>query len=170
MMRHALLTLLLAATLPAAHAADKARQEPVNLRADRIEIDQKTGISRYLGHVRLTQGTLRLTADRAEARQRGEALESVIAHGKPATFRERPEGQTEFIDGQAARAEYYALERRVALYGGVDIQRGRDHLRAGEAHYDMTSGTLRATSDATQRVYAALAPATERAKPEEDKP
>lgn len=139
-------------------AGNDERQQPVHLRADRIEINQKTGISRYRGHVVLTQGTLRLTADHAEARQRGDVLEKVIAEGKPVTFRDRPEGQQEVIEGQAARAEYDAVAQQVHLYGNVDIQRGRDRFRAGVAHYDMRNETLRGESDASQRVYAALTP------------
>jgi lipopolysaccharide export system protein LptA len=150
--------------MPSAFSAGTARQEPIKLRADRIEIDQKTGVSRYRGHVRFNQGTLQLTADHAEVRSRGNTLESVVAEGKPTTFRERPEGQLEFIEGQATRVEYDALQQKVHLYGDVDIRHGRDNFRAGVAHYDMTTETLHAERDATQRVQAALTPGTEDVK------
>jgi len=145
--------------LPAATAAGAdERQLPVHLRADRIDISQKTGISHYRGHVVLTQGTLRLTADQAEALQRGDVLEKVTAQGKPVTFRDRPEGQTEYIEGQATRAEYDAVAQQVHLYGNVDIQHGPDRFRAGVAHYDMQAETLQSEGDASQRVYATLTP------------
>lgn len=158
--------LLLALALPpAALAAGAAgeRQEPVHLRADRIEIDQKKGVSHYQGHVQLTQGTLRVTADRADAKQRGDLLENVIATGKPVTFRDRPEGQTEFIDGKAARAEYDAPGRQIYLSGGVDITRGHDNVRAASAHYDMNARAVHAERDAGQRVYMALTPRSQQA-------
>jgi lipopolysaccharide export system protein LptA len=145
--------------LPVAIAAGAdERQQPVHLRADRIDISQKTGISHYRGHVVLTQGTLRLTADRAEAQQRGDVLEKVTAEGKPVTFRDRPEGQQEFIEGRATRAEYDAVAQQVHLYGDVDVQRGHDRFRAGVAHYDMQKETLQSEGDASQRVYATLTP------------
>lgn len=152
-----LLSTLLGLPQALALAADE-RQQPVHLRADRIDVNQKTGISHYRGHVVLTQGTLRLTADSANSLQRGDVLVKVTATGKPMTFRDRPEGQQEVIEGQATRAEYDAVARQVHLYGNVDIQRGHDRFRAGVAHYDMQNQTLQGESDASQRVYAALTP------------
>ena len=152
-----LLSALLGLSLAVARAADE-RQEPVHLRADRIDINQKTGISHYRGHVVLTQGTLRLTAASAQALQRGDVLQKVTAEGKPMTFRDRPQGQQQVIEGQATRAEYDAVARELHLHGNVDIQRGRDRFRSGVAHYDMQTETLLGESDASQRVYATLTP------------
>jgi len=110
------LSALLAVPL-CALAADNDRQQPVNLRADRIDIDQKKELSLYRGHVVFSQGTLRLTAARAAVQNRGNAVETVTAEGKPVTFRHRPEGQKEFVDGKAGRAVYHALAQRLDLYG-----------------------------------------------------
>ena len=74
------------------------------------------------------------------------------------TFRDRPQGQQQVIEGQATRAEYDAVSQQIHLYGNVDIQRGRDRFRAGVAHYDMQTETLLGESDASQRVYATLTP------------
>jgi len=98
-------------------AADTDRQQPINLRADRIDIDQKKELSLYRGHVVFSQGTLRLTAARAAVQNRGNAVETVTAEGKPVTFRHRPEGKKEFVDGTAGRAVYHALAQRLDLYG-----------------------------------------------------
>jgi len=98
-------------------AADNDRQQPVNLRADRIDIDQKKELSLYRGHVVFSQGTLRLTAALAEVQNRGNAVETVTAKGKPVTFRHRPEGQKEFVEGTAGRAVYHAPAQRMDLYG-----------------------------------------------------
>ena len=98
-------------------AADNDRQQPVNLRADRIDIDQKKELSLYRGHVVFSQGTLRLTAARAAVQNRGNAVETVTAEGKPVTFRHRPEGQKEFVEGTAGRAVYHAPAQRMDLYG-----------------------------------------------------
>jgi lipopolysaccharide export system protein LptA len=154
-------TLFLAALLTVAASAtadDASRQAPVNLRADRIEIDQKTGISRYRGKVAVNQGTLRLTADSATVERRGELLHRVTAEGKPATFRDRPEGQTEFVEGEALRMEYEALERKLHLVGKVSVKRGDDLLRAGELHYHLNTESVTARSLDGQRVIATLKP------------
>jgi lipopolysaccharide export system protein LptA len=155
--RATLLLLLAAAGLPLA-AAERVRDEPVHLRADRIEIDQKKGVSRYVGRVSLRQGTLRITAARAEARSRGDTLEFVTAQGNPLTFRDLPAGQTQPVEGAARRLEYEAGERRVHLYEEVDIHQGDDRIRGGVVHYDIPNQTVRAESDGRSRVSAALMP------------
>ena len=67
MLRRASLFLSALLVVPlCALAADNERQQPVNLRADRIDIDQKKELSLYHGHVVFSQGTLRLTAALAE--------------------------------------------------------------------------------------------------------
>ena len=141
-------------------AATSDRQKPVNLRADRIEIDQKKGTSLYRGHVLLTQGTLRMTAARAEARNRGNKVETVTAEGEPVTFRLRPEGGTEYIQGRASRVHYRVPEQLVDFGGNVNLQRGRDAFRAAHARYDITTRQVIAEGNAEQRAYVALVPRT----------
>jgi lipopolysaccharide export system protein LptA len=138
--------------------AGNERQLPVQLRADRIDVDQKKGLSLYRGHVVFSQGTLRLTAARAEVQSRASVLETVTAEGKPVTFRHRPEGLEEFVEGEASRAVYHATTRRVDLYGDVQVQRGRDLFRSAVLRYDIENQSLIAESAAGRRVYVALVP------------
>lgn len=139
-------------------AASADRQKPVNLRADRIDIDQKKGTSLYHGNVILTQGTLRMAAARAEARNRGNKVETVTAEGKPVTFRHRPDGATEYIQGRAGRVHYRVTEQLVDFGGNVNLQRGRDTFRSALAHYDITTRQVIAEGNAEQRAYVALVP------------
>lgn len=149
-------------------AATADRQKPVNLRADRIEIDQKKGTSLYRGQVLLTQGTLRMTATRAEARNRGTKVETVTAEGKPVTFRQRPEGGTEYVQGQAGRVHYRVPEQLVDFGGNVTLQRGRDTFRAALANYDIAKRHIVAEGNAEQRAYVALVPRTRLSASEDD--
>ncbi len=137
-------------------AGDNDRQLPVRLRADRIDVDQKKGLSLYRGNVVFSQGTLRLSAARAEVQSRANTLETVTAEGKPVTFRHRPEGLAEFIEGEASRAVYHAPTRRVDLYGAVQVQRGRDLFRSAVLHYDIENQSMVGESANGRRVYAAL--------------
>jgi lipopolysaccharide export system protein LptA len=157
-MNRALLPALLIVFAPQVLADDASRTAPISLRADRIEIDQKTGLSRYQGKVALNQGTLRLTADRATVERQGELLKRVTAEGKPATFLDRPEGQTDFIEGEALRMEYEALERKLRLVGQATVKRGQDRLTAGELHYHLNTETVIARRLDGRRVIATLNP------------
>jgi lipopolysaccharide export system protein LptA len=164
-----LVAALTASTLPVA-AAERVRSEPVHLRADRIEIDQKKGVSRYLGNVDLRQGALHVTAARAEARSRGDTLEFVTAEGAPLTFRDQPAGMDRPIEGVAQRLEYEALERRVHLYGNVEIRRGDDRIRADSLHYDIAADRAEAEGGERTRVYTTVTPRRQDEPPREPKP
>ena len=169
--RYALLIVpvLLAAPLSVL-AAEGERQLPVFLRADRIDINQKTELSLYRGHVVFSQGTFRLTAARAEVQNRANQLETVTAEGKPATFRYRPEGTVVFIEGEASRAVYHAVARQVDLYDNVQLQRGRDLFRSAVLHYDIENQSLIGEGASGRRVYAALMPQTSNKTPPVDLP
>ena len=171
MLRRALLLLPALLAMPlCALGADNERQQPVQLRADRIDVDQKKGLSLYRGHVVFSQGTLRLAAAYAEVQNRANAVETVTAEGKPVTFRHRPEGLTDFIEGEASRAVYHALARRVHLHGNVQVQRGRDLFRSAELHYDIENRTMIAEGDTGRRVYTALMPRADKALLPGDRP
>lgn len=150
--------LALAALAPSLPAADKPRSAPVNLRADRIDIDQRTGISHYIGHVDLRQGATHITAARAEARSRGNVLQRVTAEGQPATFRDQRAGDPQPVSGTAGRLEYEAVAQRIHLSREVEIHHAGDLLRAGVIDYDLTARSLHAERDDRTRVYMAVVP------------
>jgi lipopolysaccharide export system protein LptA len=158
MTRSIFFSLLLLLIVSAAPADERFRTAPAKLRADRIEINQKTGESRYLGHVEINQDTLRVTADRASVRQQAGLVEHIRFEGQPATFRDKPEGQDQFIEGEARRIDYEALHRRAHLYDNVKIRRGADLLQSGTVHYNMNTQAVTAESSGGQRVIVVLDP------------
>ncbi len=99
------LALLLAAGVTQAAAEDM--KQPVFLEADQVVIDEPKGISRYTGHVRMTQGGLTLTADTVEVVVEGKQLRKVIAAGDPVRF------ESKSADQKATRAQARYMEYRV---------------------------------------------------------
>lgn len=158
MTARAALCIALMALAPALPAADNPRSAPVNLRADRIDIDQRTGVSRYIGHVDLRQGATRITAAVASARSRGSVLERVTAEGRPATFRDQPADDPQPVTGTAGRLDYEALTQRIHLSGDVEIHHAGDMLRAGVIDYDLAARSAHAERDDKTRVYMAVVP------------
>jgi lipopolysaccharide transport protein LptA len=157
-------------TLAADNELHNERQLPVKLRADRIDVDQKKAFSLYRGHVVFNQGTLNLTAASAKVQNRASNIETVTAEGKPVSFRHRPEGQTEFIEGEALRVVYHAPTQHVDLYGDVQVQRGRDLFRSAVLHYDIENQDMIAEGTNEQRVYVALVPHASKPETVDDKP
>jgi len=59
---------------------------PMNIEADRMIINEKKGISRYLGHVRISQGSRKISGDSIVIHSKDDKINKVVIKGKPASF------------------------------------------------------------------------------------
>lgn len=94
---------------------------PVDIAADALSVDQGTGQARFSGHVVISQGEMRLAADRVD-----------VTYAEPA-----PNG------GAAGTQKIRAL----TASGGVTLVRGPDAAEAREAVYDVASGLVTLKGD-----------------------
>ena len=132
-----LLLVPLIALLSMPALAEKAdREKPVHLEADNVTLDDIKKLSVFEGNVLLTQGTLVLRADRVEAKQNNEGLQSVSARGKPVSFRQKRDGVDEYIDGFASQMEYDNTQSILRLIGDARLRKGGDEIRGNQITYD----------------------------------
>ncbi len=82
----ALLVLLTAAHV--ALAATPEREQPIEVRARSVEVNEKTGVAVYRGDVVVRQGDLELRGERVEIRGRARRPEQIHAFGNPASARQ----------------------------------------------------------------------------------
>lgn len=122
-------------TSPDAQAERADRDKPVNIEADRVEIDDQKKEAVFEGNVVLTQGTLMLKADRIIVNQDATGFQSGIAFGSPAYFRQKREGLEDFIEGEAERLEYKGEEEKVELFVNAKLTRGGDEVRGNYISY-----------------------------------
>src|SRR5258706_5001009 len=102
-----LTTFCLLAILSTVASGEKGdRDKPINITADRGFEDNKKQEAIFEGNVLLTQGTLRVDADRIVVRRDKEGFDFAKATGNPARFRQKRDGIDEFIEGYAKRIEY----------------------------------------------------------------
>lgn len=110
--------------------------QPVNYAADRIELQDRQKRVVLTGDVVITQGDLRLTADRttvAYTDDDGLRIQRIDATGGVTVTRgsERAQG---------AAAVYDFNRRVIVLSGGVALRRGGDTLNGGRLTIDLDSG------------------------------
>jgi len=130
-----LFPLLLMLSLPA--LAEKTdREKPVHLEADNVTLDDIKKVSVFEGNVQLIQGTLMLRADRVEAKQNGDGLQSISARGKPVSFRQKRDGVDEYIEGFASQMEYDNVQSMLRLIGDARLRKGGDEIRGNQITYD----------------------------------
>ncbi len=126
-----------AATL--AHAEKADRRKPVTLDADKVVFDDAKKISTFEGKVQLTQGTIRIQADRIEVKQDKNGFSFATAKGSPVSFKQKLEGSTEYIEGYGERLEFDSKSDTVQLFDNAFIKRGQDELRGNYISYNSRS-------------------------------
>lgn len=133
---------------------------PIHIKARDVTLSEKTGIAVYRGDVVLTQGQLRIQADRVEVRTRNRRAEFVLAIGNPARFHQHTQDSGGDIFISAQRVEYHAAKQQVTLRGSVVVRKGQDILRSSIAYYDLDQGsfTAQAGAEAEDRVTAIIYP------------
>jgi lipopolysaccharide export system protein LptA len=129
-----LFALVLAAAPATAEKAD--RDKPVNLEADRVDLDDARKEAVFQGNVTLTQGTLMIKADKITVKQDADGFQYGIAFGKPAYFRQKREGFDEYIEGYAERLEYDGKVDKMQMFTNSRILRGGDEVRGDYISYN----------------------------------
>ncbi|MHB8551856.1 MAG: lipopolysaccharide transport periplasmic protein LptA [Acidiferrobacterales bacterium] len=142
------------------------RSLPIRISADRIKIDQKSGMAYYRGHVTFVQGGLRITASKGQASMRNNAVQTISAEGNPITFFQKMPAPGQDIRGSALRLKYYSSKQRLDLYDEVRFRQGSDTLRSATLHYDIATGTLIAVARSAQdQVHVVIQPSRASAAP-----
>ncbi len=158
-MSRLLLTGILLLLPLAAPALDSDRRQPLDLVADQARIDNQRGIAIYTGHVKVVQGTLHLWAERLETRMRNGEIQRILADGRPARYRQRPDGRQEDVTAVAHHMDYQADRGRLILDGGAEVHQGGDVFRSEHIVYDIKADRVQAGgSKAGERVHITIQP------------
>lgn len=138
-----LFTLLLCGGHAMALSTDK--DQPIEVEADGMEIDDRTGVTIYTGNVEMQQGSIRLKADKATIYQNGNKDDRLEAEGNPVHFRQRPDGKKEDIKGHAKRIHYYTNSELVYMIGDAVLFPGDGHkLESQRITYDRVKAVMKA--------------------------
>ena len=137
------------------------QNQPLRLEADSVEINEATGISFYQGNVIITQGSLKLWADRMWIHRRNGQTEKIITEGKPTRFRQLMDESGKEVRGKAQRAELYLERNEVILIEDAVLEQDKDEFRSDRIIYDRSQFQVRAGASAQgkQRVHVIIEPA-----------
>ena len=155
--RRLLLVGLMLPTLLQALTSDK--DQPMTLEADSVSIDDSTGVSLYEGNVVITQGSLKLWADRVRVYRRDGKTVKIVSEGKPTHFEQLTDDQ-EKIRGHALRAEFYPEKDELMLFDDAVLEQGEDRFSSDRIRYNRGTAQVRAGTSAQgkQRVQVIIEP------------
>lgn len=135
------LSLLLAA--PAGLALSSDSDQPIEIEADSVDIDESKGQSVYLGNVQVTQGSIRLLADKVTVFHASGDPEKFVAVGEPARFRQMPDDSDIPIKARAQRMEYEIQGDLVTLIDSAEVLQGKDTMRSDRIVWDRVRGQVK---------------------------
>ena len=125
-------------------ALDSDKYQPATLDADDFEMDFNTGVRVYRGNVIFRQGSIRLTCDELTTYlNENDQLDKAICVGSPGTFKQRPEGHEEDVNGEAMEITMDEIEQLVTMKSRAKVVQGGTTLSGRIITYDMALEKVR---------------------------
>lgn len=118
------------------------RNQPVNIEADRITVDEARKIQTFEGNVQLSQGTMTIRAEKLVVSQDASGYQKGTAYSganRLASFRQKRDGKDEYIEGEADRIEHDAKTEKTELFNKAHIKSGLDEVHGQYISYDAKS-------------------------------
>ncbi|HET6726221.1 MAG TPA: lipopolysaccharide transport periplasmic protein LptA [Gammaproteobacteria bacterium] len=136
----AALCVLACALPPAAWALKSDAQQPINIASDRLDhtggANGSNGTSVYTGHVVITQGSIRITADQATLTLTNGKLTKALIVGSPATFYQAKENDKP-IRGHAREIHYNTDANTIELIEQAKVHQGDEMITANYIRYNI---------------------------------
>ena len=150
---------------PLSYAERADSEQPINIEADRVLLDNAKQISTFEGKVQMTQGTMVIRGDRVVVLQDKDGFKHGTAYGNTASFRQKREGLNEYVEGFAERIEYDMRTDTVDFYVHARVKRSQDDVRGEHITYNSKTEIFQADGGksvtdgaAPTRVHAVLHP------------
>lgn len=140
------------------YALPEDRNQPVQLEADRGQLDQKTGTSIYEGNVVIIQGSLHLTADTATVYTQNGQFQRIEAFGKPAVWRYKVSAEKEELHGTGQRVDYDVTKDLMSMTGNARVTQGNDVYTGDYIEYETKTDLVRARGEKGNRIQITIQP------------
>ncbi len=136
-------------------------EQPIEISADKVQIDNAKGESTYTGNVELIQGTLHITGSKlvVKTTDAGELTKADV-YGSPATLKQQPENR-ELIDAKANHIEInYNKDQEVTLNKNALLIQGTNKFFGDKIRYIAATNQVIADSKKDTRVKVVISPKT----------
>jgi lipopolysaccharide export system protein LptA len=125
----------LACDVALAERAD--REKEIVVGADRLIADDANRTSTFEGGVVVTQGTMRITANKVTVKEDAQRHKYYVADGAPVTFRQKRDKVDEWVEGFAERAEFDDRNDVLKLFNRAKVKSNQNEITGEFISYDM---------------------------------
>jgi lipopolysaccharide export system protein LptA len=137
-MRAIVLPLVAAALAAAPALAEKSdREKEIVVGADRLTADDANRTSTFEGGVVVTQGTMRITANKVTVKEDKDRHKYYVANGAPVTFRQKRDSADDWVEGFAERVEFDDRNDVLKLFNRAKVKSNQNELTGDIITYDM---------------------------------
>lgn len=126
---------------PGAFALKTDRAAPMDLTAERWQGSMKSGAQVWTGKVRISQGSLKIQADKGTISYLDGQVGAALLEGSPAIISQDREGGGE-VRAQARKIDYDLNLSKVILTGGVKIEENGNITTGERFEYSLDSGAI----------------------------
>jgi len=151
--------LLLAASVPAL-ALTGDSDKPVNVDSENQALDMQGNVATFTGKVIVTQGSIKITADKVVVtRPGGDSNKTIVdAYGSPATFYQMQDNGKP-VKGHAQKMHYELAKDFVDLTGDAYLEQLDSNVKGDRITYLVKEQKMQAFGSSGQRVPTVLVPA-----------
>lgn len=122
------------------YALNKDAEEPLEIFADSVMIDDAKGLSTFSGDAVITQGSLLLKANLIELYTDEKEVIKAVAKGSNsvrAYYKQNQSSQPRFVEATAITITYSLEKQFIYLTGKANLIQGFDSFSAGSLEYDI---------------------------------
>ncbi len=135
----------------ASQAYETDRDQPATLDADEFDMDFQSGVRTYRGNVVYQQGSIRLYADELVAHFKDGELQTAVARGNRAEFRQRPDDSDSDMVGLALRIELNQVDQILTLRDRAQVTQGANTVTGKLIVYNMLTEKVKVRSGGTKK-------------------
>ena len=132
---------LLVPRLANGESADRLQTLRMSAKQGSAEGNKEANVKKLEGDVLITQGTMRITADHAIVKEtEGSVIAELFGNStSQITFRQKREGENDFVEASADRAEYDDKTGAIRLFSRVRFKSGGDVVDSEYMQYNTNS-------------------------------
>ena len=131
--------------------------QPINISSGSQSLDMDSNVVVLTDNVLITQGSIKITANRVTITRQEGKKEKIDASGSPVTFQQTLDNGKP-VNGKANNVFYDLGSEFLTLTGGAELKQQDSLIKAEKITYDVKKQQLKATSGGKSRVKTVLIP------------
>lgn len=139
------------------HALKNDTEQPINIESDNQAIDMENNTVVLSDNVVITQGSIKINADKVTITRREGQKETIDSEGKPVLFQQMLDSGKP-VNGQANNVYYDLGAEFLTLTGNAELKQYDSSIKAEKITYDVKKQQLKATGSQKSRVKTVLLP------------